>query len=174
MPQRPAGHKYSLWLVPRVDVWDRLSRILNQLSARYNAPSFSPHVTLLGSFVGAHGKLIRQSARVAEALRPLVIRLEELDFRDEYYRCLFVHAALTEPLRKAHQAAHQMLGRGREPCFMPHLSLLYGDYPRTIKEDLISELGPRLDFQFKARRLDLWLTHRHPRHWRQVAKFGLR
>ena len=173
MPQRVAGQRYSLWFVPTGDVWDRLSRILHQLSTRHGAPGFSPHVTLLGNCPGPRRELIRQSARVAEALRPFVIRLEEIDFRDEYYRCLFVHAALTEPLRKAHQVARQELGHGREPSFMPHLSLLYGNFERSIKEGLIAELGPRLDLQFKARSLHLWLTRGHPRHWRRLARFGL-
>jgi 2'-5' RNA ligase len=143
------------------------------LSARYGAPEFPPHVTLLGSCVGPRRELIRQSARVAAALRPFAIRLEAIDFRDEYFRCLFVHAALTEPLRKAHQAACQAFGRRREPAFMPHLSLLYGNFSRGPKEDVIRELGSRLDVQFKVRSLYLYRTPGEPRQWRQVASFGL-
>jgi 2'-5' RNA ligase len=173
MPQKPAGPRYSWWFVPTGTVWDRLSPILHELSARFGSPSFPPHVTLLGGCAGPRRDLIRKSAQVAAALRPLVIRLEEIDFLDEYYRCLFVRAALTEPLRKAHQVAHRTLDHGREPSFMPHLSLLYGNFERSIKEGLIAELGPRFDLQFKARSLDLWVTHGDPRDWRQVAKFGL-
>jgi 2'-5' RNA ligase len=117
--------------------------------------------------------LIRRSARVAAALRPFAIRLEEIGFLDEYFRCLFVRAALAEPLRKAHQAACQALGRRREPAFMPHLSLLYGNFPRSIKEGVMAEMGPRLDVQFKVRSLHLYWTHGAPRHWRRVASFGL-
>ncbi|MGD1101248.1 MAG: 2'-5' RNA ligase family protein [Terriglobia bacterium] len=159
--------------MPTGDVCDRLSRILNGLSARFGAPGFSPHVTLLGGGVGPPRELIRKSARVAAALRPFAIRLEEIDFRDEYFRCLFVHAALTEPLRKAHQAARQAFGHGRERAFMPHLSLLYGNFPRSLKEGVIAEMGPRLDVQFKVRTLHLYRTHGEPRLWRRVASFGL-
>ena len=174
MSQPPAGERYSLWFMPTGDVCDRLSRILHRLSARYGAPEFSPHVTLLGGCVGPRRELIRQSARVAAALRPFAIRLEEIDFLDEYFRCLFVRAALTEPLRKAHQAARQAFGHRREPAFMPHLSLLYGNFPRSLKEGVMAELGPRLDVQFKVRSLHLYRTHGEPRHWRRVASFGLK
>jgi hypothetical protein len=56
---------------------------------------------------------------------------------------------------------------------MPHLSLLYGDFSRSLKEEAAAELGPRLDLAFKVRSLDLYSTRGEPRHWRRVAKFGL-
>jgi 2'-5' RNA ligase len=114
------------------------------------------------------------SARVATALRPFTIRLEEIDFLDEYFRCLFVHAALTEPLRKAHQAARQAFGHEREPAFMPHLSLLYGNFPRSLKEGIMAEMGRQLDVQFKVRSLHLYRTDGEPRPWQRVASFGLK
>jgi len=160
--------------MPTGDVCDRLAGILQRLSARYGAPEFPPHVTLLAGCVGPRRELICKAARVSAALRPFAIRLEEIDFLDEYFRCLFVHAALTEPLRKAHQAACQAFGHEREPAFMPHLSLLYGNFPRSLKEGIIAEMGPRLDVQFKVRSLHLYRTHGEPRQWRRVASFELK
>ena len=159
--------------MPRGDVYDRLSRIIQRLSDRYGAPQFPPHVTLLGGCVGARRDVIGKSARLAAAVRPLVLRLEEIGFLDEYLRCLFVHVALTLPLRKAHRAARQAFGRERKPAFMPHLSLLYGNFPRSVKEEIAAEMGPRLDVQFKVRSLDLWKGHDDPRNWRRVASCGL-
>jgi len=173
MSQPPAGEKHSLWLMPRGDVYDRLSRVLKQLSARYEAPEFSPHVTLLGGCVGPRRALIEKSERLASALRPFMIRLQEIDFLDEYYRCLFVRAGLTEPLRKAYFAASREFGQSHPPAFMPHLSLLYGDFSRDLKQGVKAEIGPRFDVQFKVRSLHLYRTHGDPRLWRRVASFGL-
>jgi hypothetical protein len=57
---------------------------------------------------------------------------------------------------------------------MPHLSLLYGNFPLSLKKDIMAELGPRLDVQFKVRRLDLYHTHGDVEHWRPVASFRLK
>ena len=173
MSQKPAGEKHSLWLMPTGDVYDGLSRILRQLSARYAAPEFPPHETLLGECVGPRRELIDKSAGLAAAIRPFTVRLEQIDFLDEYYRCLFVRAALTEPLWKAHQAARQAFGHGHDPSFVPHLSLLYGDFPRDEKAEVIAQMGLRLEVQFKVRSLHLYRTHGEPRQWRRVASFGL-
>jgi hypothetical protein len=88
--------------MPTGDVCDRLSRAIHQLGVRYAAPEFPPHVTLLGHCVGPRRELMGQAARVAASLRPFTLRLENIDFRDEYFRCLFVHAALVEPLGVPH------------------------------------------------------------------------
>ena len=173
MSQKSSGENHSLWIVPTGDVRDRLSLVLNRLSAHYGAPVFPPHVTLLGSFVGPRSELIHRSAQVASALRPFVLRLNEIEFLDAYFRSLFVRAALTELLRRAHRTACQAFGRRREPALMPHLSLLYGDFPPSLKEKMIAEIGPRLDIQFKVRSLHLYRTHGEPSHWRRVESFGL-
>jgi 2'-5' RNA ligase len=160
--------------MPEGEVCDRLTLILHRLSARFESPGFHPHVTLLGSCVGERGKMIRQSSLVAATLRPFTIRLGEIDFRDEYFRGLFVHAGPMEPIRNAYRAACRTFGRPPEPDFMPHLSLLYGNFPLSLKKDIMAELGPRLDVQFKVRRLDLYHTHGDVEHWRPVASFRLK
>jgi len=168
------GEKYSLWLMPTGEAYVRLGRILGDLSMRHGAPEFAPHVTLLGGCVGSPQEMIRRSACLAAGLRPLTVRLEGIGFLDEYFRCLFVHAVLTEPLRKAYQAACRAFGHEHEPAFMPHLSLLYGNYPRGLKEAVVAELGLRLDVQFKVKSLHLYRTSGEVGRWRGVGRFGLR
>lgn len=170
---KPAGDEYSLWFMPPGELCDELRGIIRRLSARYGAPEFLPHVTLLGGFVGSPRGVIRKSATVAASLRSITIRLGRIGFRDEYFRCLFAHAALTPALRKANLAARHTFGHERERPFMPHLSLLYGEFPRSLKEQVIAEIGPQLDVQFNVRSLHLYRTQNEPMHWQRVARFGL-
>ena len=169
----PAGQKYSLWLMPKGKVCDRLTRTLQHLSMQHNAPEFPPHVTLLGSCVGKRGEMMRRASRLAANLRPLTIRLGKIDFRDEHFRCLFVHAGPKDPLWKAYQVACRQFGRMPEPDFMPHLSLLYGNFPQALKKEALAELGPRLATQFKVRSLHLFKTDGEVREWHEVANFPI-
>jgi 2'-5' RNA ligase len=174
MTQPSNGKQYSLWLMPEGKVRDRLTQILHHLSVRHEAPEFPPHVTLLGSCVGERDEMMRRSSLVAGALRPFTIRLGKLDFRDEYFRCLFLHAGPAKPLRNAHQVACRKFDRTPNPDFMPHLSLLYGNYALNVKEDARAELGRRLDVRFKVRSIHLYQTHRAVQNWRLVESFGLK
>jgi 2'-5' RNA ligase len=160
--------------MPRGEVQARLSQIVRRLSARHGAPQFPPHVTLLGNLAGPPRELISASAQLASSIRSLAIRLEQVDVLDEYFRCLFARVALTSPLRNTYQAACRAMGVKRPPVFMPHLSLLYGNFPQSLKHEIIAEIGPRFDLQFKVRSLHLYQTRGDPLEWRPVATFGLK
>jgi len=165
--------KYSLWLTPTGDVYERLARILDTLSVRYGAPGFAPHVTLLGSIAAPRSEVIQKTAQLAASLRPFPLHLERIDYLDEYFRCLFVRVALTRPLREAYQRASVLFARRDRFSFMPHLSLLYGNFSLSAKEKAKAEWGPRVDLTFKARSLHVYSTQGEPRRWRRAARFGL-
>jgi len=173
MAQRKAAERYSLWLMPRGDVYARLAQIIHKLSARHAAPEFAPHVTLLGGIIAPRREAMCKAAALAALIRPFMIRLADIDYRDEYFRCLFVRAAMTQPLLKAHRVAQEVFGLCREAPFMPHLSLLYGNFSRSLKAEAMAELGPRVDLEFKVRSLHLYSTRGEPRGWRCVGRFGL-
>jgi 2'-5' RNA ligase len=169
----PAGQKYSLWLMPEGEVRDRLTLILKRLSARFEVPEFPPHVTLLGSSMGERDEMVRRSSLVAADLMPFTIHLEKIDHRDEYFRCVFVHAEPMEPLRDAHRAVCWTFGRTPDPDFMPHLSLLYGNFSLDVKKYIMVELGFQFDIQFEAPSLHLYHTEGAVENWRLVETFGL-
>jgi 2'-5' RNA ligase len=158
--------------MPDGEVCERLKLILRRLSARHEAPQFPPHVTVLGSCLGERDQMIRQASLVAATLRPFSIHLGEIGFRDEYFRGLFVHAGPLKPLREAHEAVCRGFGRTPDPDFMPHLSLLYGNYPLELKRDIISSLGDGLEFHFDVRSLHLYHTHGPVEDWRRVDSFA--
>lgn len=164
---------YSLWLMPSGQAYRRLRGIILKLGGQYSTPIFKPHVTLLGRIVAPRREVLEKSARLARGMRPLVIRLGSLDGLDEHYRCLFVRAAKTRPLRDAYRAACQIFSVKKRPAYMPHLSLIYGDLPPRLKEQIIRRLGGRLALEFEVRSLRLYSTTGKPRAWRQIEAFDL-
>jgi 2'-5' RNA ligase len=174
MTWKRAGQRYALWLMPTGEVHEQLERILHELSARFAAPEFPPHVTLLGGIVGPRCEVLSKAASLAARIRPFAVRLGELRCLDEYFRCLFVRAARTTPLLNAHKVARDIFGHHREPLFMPHVSLLYGNFSQSSKEKAVAELGLRLDLEFKVRNLHLYSTRGVPREWRCVASFAFK
>jgi 2'-5' RNA ligase len=160
--------------MPRDDVYERLAQTIHKLSVRYAAPEFAPHVTLLGGIVTPRHEAVRKTAALATLIRPIAIRLGAIDYLDEYFRCLFVRATLTQPLLEAHRVAQEVFGFRRQGPFMPHLSLLYGNLSRSLKAEAMAGVGPRVDLEFKVRSLHLYSTRGEPRGWRCVGRFGLR
>jgi hypothetical protein len=56
---------------------------------------------------------------------------------------------------------------------MPHLSLIYGEFPQHTKEKIIRELGGRLRLNFAANWIHLYSASGSPEDWYRVRKFPL-
>jgi len=165
---------YSLWLMPSGEVRQRLAETILDLSRQYATPAFEPHVTLAGGIVGPPQEVASKMQDLARRISPFTVRLTTVDGLDEYFRCLFVRVAKTYPIMSANEAAREVFHLAPQPAFMPHLSLLYGDLPASVKQRVIASLARPFELEFKARSLHLYLIKGAPPAWRCVARFGLR
>jgi 2'-5' RNA ligase len=168
---RPSS--YSLWLMPTGEVRQRLAGPILDLSREYGTPAFEPHVTLASGMVGAAREVAGKMRDLARRIPPFTVRLTAVDGLEEYFRCLFVRVATTHPIMRANKAAREVFRLERQPAFMPHLSLLYGGLPASVKQVIIASLGRQFELEFKARSLHLYLITSEPMAWRRVAMFGL-
>jgi 2'-5' RNA ligase len=159
--------------MPTGEVRQRLAGTILDLSREYAAPAFEPHVTLAGGIVGSAREVAAKMRDLARRIPPFAVRLAEVDFLDEYFRCLFVRVATTHPIMEANKAAREVYSLKQPPAFMPHLSLLYGDLPSNVKGRIIASLGRRLELEFKVSSLQLYLIKNEPTAWRRVASFPL-
>jgi 2'-5' RNA ligase len=171
-PHQKASH-YSLWLMPTGEVRQQLAATILDLSQQYAAPAFEPHVTLAGGIVGPAREVVAKMAELATRIPPFTIRLTEVDFLDEYFRCLFVRVAQTQPIMKANQVARAVFSLAKQPAFMPHLSLLYADLPSGVKERIAASLGRQFELEFKVSVLHLYRIKDEVAAWRRAARFGL-
>jgi 2'-5' RNA ligase len=160
--------------MPSGEVRQRLSETILDLSREYTAPAFEPHVTLAGGIVGPAREVASKMRDLARRIPPFTLRLTTVDGLDEYFRCLFVRVATTHPIMTANKAAREVFSLERQPAFMPHLSLLYGSLPASMKPRIIASLGRQVELKFKVSSLHLYLIKREPMAWRRVASFGLR
>ncbi len=162
--------RYSLWIIPPEGVYDRLKDIIFRLSLKYSTPGFEPHITLLGGLPGAEEEILSKVSGLAANLNPFNVKLSKTEYLDEYYRCLFLRAEETDDLLNAHALAGKILDNLRDEKYMPHLSLMYGDFPAKIKEEIIRETGNQ-DITFKVNSIHLFLTGDNPELWQRLKEF---
>ena len=165
---------YSLWLMPTGEIRQRLAGTILDLSREYATPAFAPHVTLAGGIVGPAREVSSKMRDLARRIPPFTVRLVAVDGLEEYFRCLLVNLATTRPVMFANEAAREVFHLERQPAFMPHLSLLYGSLPASVKERIIASLGRRFELAFKVTSLHLYLIKGAPQTWRVVGSWGLR
>lgn len=164
---------YALWLMPREEEAEQLRQLIATLSWRYQGPHFEPHITLLGGFEGARDKIITQSAEVASDMNPLTLKLEGCSYSDHYYQSLFIQVEDHETLWGVRKRAKDLLGGPMPKPFVPHISLMYGDYPYWVKTGLVKELAGSYPRNVRIDRLALYDINNAPQHWQCVSSFPL-
>ncbi len=166
---------YALWLLLPPPERARFGALIRTLAEQHGTPPFEPHITLLGGIDAAPPAALSAGAALARRIAPLPIRLAHIGQRDSFYQCLFVHAVADPALRRAHREARATFAREEGGEFLPHLSLVYGDLRPAQKAAIVTQLGARLEAEFRVEELALirYRKEDRPQDWQRVATFRL-
>lgn len=164
---RPAV--YSLWLIPTGEVHERLSHLIHDLAREYGAPAFEPHVTLVGSVPGSENQLRAGTRELASLLRPLQLRTMGLGCEDVYFRSLYLKVRKSQPLMRAHRRALESFSLSPTD-YVPHISLLYSDRPRSMKQAILSQLRPLPSHTFEVNSIHVVDTSGSVESWKELGR----
>ena len=130
-------HRFSVFLIPAQDDRSWAQGVIAELAARYDAPSFEPHVTVYGGSFAEDAELEpvrRVLAGGAAEGGPITLRVTGLGVTEEYFKTLFVSFGEEPRLRRLHGLVKEAVVRDSGYELVPHLSLLYADIPLAAKE----------------------------------------
>ena len=163
---------YSIALLPAHAVERQCRQIIDRLAAQYAAPPFIPHISIVTRLQGDEAVLIEKTETIARATASSDIDITGVEYRDQWNQCLFLRCADTDALMDLHQRAAAAVGVNASPSFMPHLSLLYGDYPAGQKPSMAENVGS-YPHHFIADRLALFRNKGLPNAWTIITEFAL-
>jgi len=167
-------YSYLIWLMPYGKVNGRLSKIINELSKKYNSPRFAPHVTLLGSFEGFENELFIKAKNLSNIIKPFEVELTKASYLNEFFRSLFILVKKDRRLVKNHESGRKLFNISENKKFMPHLSLIYGNFNVKTKKEMIKLIGKNFNLKFKAK--SIYLVHKNEvdLKWTVIQKFDLK
>jgi 2'-5' RNA ligase superfamily len=134
------GRGLALWLLPEPRAFERLSAVIAEIARAEGSPRFDPHVTLLSGIGLEAGEAIARARTLAAACVPLDVLLTRAAHRPGFFQALFLEVAGGD-LDGARLHAAAVMGTTASAGYKPHLSLLYGDRPATIKEAILDRVG---------------------------------
>jgi 2'-5' RNA ligase len=165
---------YSLWLMPSEDVYNRLAELISQLSKKYSTPNFEPHATLIGKIIASQDDIINKTLQLATIVKPFTILLTKTQYLDEYFKFVFIKVEETDDLMKVNLEARKIFKREGDPEYMPHLSLIYGNFSSETKQKIIKFVGKEFNLNFDVRSIHLVSTNGEPEDWYKVKEFILK
>lgn len=168
-----AIRKYSLWFMPTGIVEQKFSQLIARLAEDYAAPKFPPHITLLGSIEAGEEEMISRSQELASLIHPFPVKLIDIAHTDYYYRALFARVEPSAELLAAYQRALEIFPDSHRADYMPHLSLIYGDFFLETKKEMIEKIGASFLDEFEVDTLHLYLTEGAVSTWESKGTFPL-
>ncbi len=165
---------YSLWLMPTGKIYNKFFDLIFQLSKEYSGLNFEPHVTLLGKEIENEKEIIDKTSRLAALIKPYEIKLTVVDCLDEYFKCLFIRVEETKEVIEANLKAREVFNQQAELAYMPHLSLMYGNFFLGIKEKIIKDIGREFNESFEVGSIYLFCTEGEVSDWYRVKEFVLK
>ena len=165
---------YSIWLMPTGTVNEKLSPIISKLSAKYNSPKFQPHVTLIGGFTGDEQDLINKTEILSKKLKCFVVKLPNVHYLDQFFRSLFICVEKTPELMNAVKVARGVFGLPENKDYIPHLSLMYGDFTKEIKEVIIKDIGKDFSTSFRANKIHLVFNNEQDNIWAKIKELPIK
>ncbi len=164
---------YHLFFEPTGTLAEELVAVIRDLSSEYGGPVFKPHVTLLARIPGDENQVLKHAEALADTIAPFSIQFGEMGMDDTFYRALYLRAVNIDNVANAHAQANAIFGMSDEGTYMPHLSLLYGNYDKGRKARTASALVLPKDISFEANTLHLYRTQGEVGVWQKMREFPL-
>ena len=161
---------YSLWLMPEGKDKEKLQIMIRELSDKYTTPVFPPHITLIGGINLDKEDVVEKTRQLSERLCPYRIELTKPGYLNQYFRCVFSLVNKTREVMHANKVAQEVFDI--EEDYIPHLSLLYGDFPEKTKKKIISGIE-EIRLSFIANTIYIYKTGKEVNKWHTVSEFSL-
>lgn len=137
---------YSIWLVPAAHDKKYVKKIISNLATAYDAPKFSPHITLYSGI--ARHSLALDAVTGCKDMSKLTVHAKAIRTSNYLWKTLYVEIRPTAKLRKLHLACKQRLSEHVRYEFAPHMSLIYKELERKTKNQITKDLRMKCTFSF--------------------------
>src|SRR5688572_3681507 len=144
----------TLWIPPTSPALETINDLMQKARQTFGGPVFKPHVTLASGIETTIADAEVKLKKLALAVTPFTVELGRIEWRDEYFRALFLTVALSAALGGAKAEAHTAFQINPPEPYEPHLSLAYGKLENGAREQFAENVG-NPDLYFTAEKVQL-------------------
>lgn len=138
---------FAIWYLFDEDDESYLSKIINNLAKKYDAPSFTPHVTAYG-LVNVDLKILDQ--KILESIpevQSFIVERSRINFSNNFWKSFFVEILLNKNFIKINDNLTKKLSKFSKYSFSPHISLIYKHLEQSQKQFLTKSIDIKKNFR---------------------------
>lgn len=132
--------KVSFWLIPSEEDRAFFQRIIDTLSQEYDAPGFTPHVTIYSGEFAPDESAASLIGKATQGVEPFSLKIDKLLYSDEFTKTLFVQFQPSVILSKISEIIRSNSRKPSSFVLNPHLSLIYKQMDEATKKKLTTSL----------------------------------
>lgn len=133
--------KVSFWLIPSEEDKAFFQQIIDNLSQEYDAPTFTPHVTIYSGEYAPDESPAELIEKATQDVQPFSLKVGQLLYTEEFTKTLFVQFDQSPILRHISDTLRRNSKKPSEFALNPHLSLIYQHLSESIKKSLITKIS---------------------------------
>jgi len=167
----------SYWLIPCPEHKAKFQQIISDLSEKYDAPVFEPHLTVFtGIFSDDEAKNVLRTTLPGTGA--LVVKADKLDYTAEYTKTFILRMVKNEYIEQLYMKMRSMCREPSSFVFEPHMSFIYKLMPKETKRQFMDSISiPVREVTFDSvKAIDTpepVETREHVESWRIVSTMPL-
>ncbi|MBI5860415.1 MAG: hydrolase [Nitrosarchaeum sp.] len=162
---------HAIWLTFSKDDRNCLKKIIDEISEKYHAPKFEPHITVYG-LVDSELSLIDSIAKeVTLNCNSFMVKKSEILQSDELWKTVYIELKMNNQLEVIHKNLKKHFEKISKYEFNPHISLIYKILPIEEKIKIINELDIKNEFMVK--KLVVQKFFPDVEKWKIIKKYNL-
>jgi Cyclic phosphodiesterase-like protein len=168
-------------MVPTGHALTAYDGIVGTMAMELGTFHFLPHITLVAALMEPVEDILQKTRQLATMVAPYEFHLQDVAQKDAYFQCVYATMKLTDQVLNANTAARTVFEeKQNDPPYMPHLSLIYGDFTAHEKnERLIPKLRQQLldgapeTETIPVDAIEIWSTQGDVKEWYLVERVPL-
>jgi len=132
--------KVSFWLIPSEEDRVFFQAIIDTLSLEYDAPTFTPHVTIYSGEYAPDESPAKLIEKATQEVSSFSLRVDKLLYTDEFTKTFFVQFQSSATLTKISETLQTNSINPSNFVLNPHLSLIYKQMSEETKKNLTTSL----------------------------------
>ena len=130
----------SFWLIPSEGDKAFFQKIIDTLAQEYNAPSFTPHVTIYSDEYAPDESPVELIEKAEGEVQSFSLKVDKLLYTDSFTKTIFVQFYQSPILSKISETLQRSSKSPTEFTLNPHLSLIYQYLNEEIKKNIIASI----------------------------------
>ena len=137
---------HAIWLTFSENDREYLKKIIDEISKKYNAPKFEPHVTVYGLInleLKSIDHIIKETSLKHNSF---VVKKSGILQSEELWKTVYIELKINNELELVHKNLENHFEKILKYKFNPHISLIYKILPIKEKMKIINDLNIKNEF----------------------------